>query len=178
MQYLVQWASGSFQVVDGEQLKKDEKEWGRTPPCVYRLIPYSAPEKVQKKPIPAIYVYDTKETPYAMWIVEGRKRMETRSRNVLRNFVGKRVLVIRTRSGHKAEVVGEVTLSLCGWLEARTLDENRNLTMIPKGSKYDIEKGGKWCYWLKDPVKYGFPVPLADYEIITRNMSYAIVNEY
>ena len=127
------------------------------------------------KEIPAIYVHDTKRTPYAMQIVEGLKRIETRTRNVLRQFVGQRVLVIRTRSGHKAEVIGEATISSAVWLGAQTLDENRHLTLIPKGSKFDVSEGGKWCYWLKDPVKYGFPVPLSDYEVITRNMSYAIV---
>ena len=126
-------------------------------------------------PIPAIYVHDTKETPYAMQIVRGDKRIETRTRNVLRKFVGERVLVIRTRSGHKAEVVGEVTITCAGWLEARTLDENRHLTLIPEGSKFDCTKGGKWCYWLKNPTDYAVPVPLSEYEIVTRNMSYAIV---
>ena len=125
--------------------------------------------------IGAIYVHDTNETPYAMQIVKGEKRIETRTRNVLRKFVGERVLVIRTRSSHKAEVVGEVTISCAGWLEARTLDENRNLTLIPKGSKFDCHNGGKWCYWLKNPTEYEKPIPLSDLEIITRNMSYAIV---
>ena len=126
-------------------------------------------------PMPAIYVHDTKETPYAMQIVKGEKRIETRTRNVLRKFVGERVLVIRTRSSHKAEVVGEVTISCAGWLEARTLDENRQLTLIPKGSKFDCHNGGKWCYWLKNPTEYEKPTPLSDFEIITRNMSYAIL---
>ena len=33
------------------------------------------------KETPAIYVHDTKETPYAMQIVEGLKRIETRTMN-------------------------------------------------------------------------------------------------
>lgn len=126
-------------------------------------------------PMPAIYVHDTKGTPYALQIVKGEKPIETRTRNVLKRFVGERVLVIRTRAGHKAEVIGEVTISCAGWLDAYALDEQRNLTLIPKGSKFDCKKGGKWCYWLKNPTEYDKPVPLSDYEIITRNMSYAIV---
>ena len=127
--------------------------------------------------IGAIYVHDTKETPYAMQIVLGDKRIETRTRNVLRRFVGERVLVIRTRSGHKAEVVGEVTISSGGWLEARTLDENRHLTLIPEGSKFDCKSGGKWGYWLTSPIQYAVPVPLSEYTVITRNMSYAIIQK-
>lgn len=125
--------------------------------------------------MPAIYVHDTKETPYALQIVKGEKPIETRSRNVLKRFVGERVLVIRTRAGHKAEVIGAVTISCSGWLDAYALDEQRNLTLIPKGSKYDCKQGGKWCYWLKNPTEYEKPCPLSDYEIITRTMSYAIL---
>lgn len=126
-------------------------------------------------PMPAIYVHDTKETPYAMQIVKGKKRIETRTRNVLKRFVGERVLVIRTRSGHKAEVVGEVTISCGGWLDAYALDDNRFFTLIPKGSKYDCTGDGKWCYWLTNATEYEKPIPLSEYEVITRTMSYAIV---
>ena len=125
--------------------------------------------------MPAIYVHDTNETPYALQIVKGEKLIETRTRNVLKRFVGERVFVIRTRSGHKAEVIGEVTISCSGWLDAYALDEQRNLTRIPKGSKFDCTGGGKWCYWLTSPTEYIKPYPLSDFEIVTRNMSYAIL---
>ena len=39
-------------------------------------------------PMPAIYVHETKQTPYASWIVRGDKVIETRTRNVLKKFVG------------------------------------------------------------------------------------------
>lgn len=125
--------------------------------------------------MPAIYVHDTKETPYAMQIVKGEKQIETRTRNVLKRFVGERVLVIRTRSSHKAEIVGEVTICHATWLDSGWLDENRHLTLIPKGSKFDCAKMGKWCYWLKNPTEYEKPIPMTDYAVITRNMSYAIL---
>ena len=123
----------------------------------------------------AIYVHDTKETPYAMQIVRGEKPVETRTRNVLKRFVGERVLVIRTRSGHPADVVGEATIMNSRFYTAAELDAMRNLTMIPKGSKYDCTGGGKWCYWLADAVRYAEPVPLSKYEIVSRTMSYAIL---
>ena len=126
-------------------------------------------------PIPAMYVHDTKETPYAMQIVNGEKPIETRTRNVLKRFVGKRVLVIRTRSGHPADVVGEVTMVNAGFYTSAWLNEIRNLTRIPEGSKFDCTGGGKWCYGLADAVQYAEPIPLADYEIVTRTMSYAIL---
>ena len=127
------------------------------------------------KPTPAMYVHDTKETPYAMQIVQNLKPIETRTRNVLKRFVGERVLVIRTRSGHPADVVGEATMVNARFYTAAELDAMRNLTRIPEGSKYDCAGGGKWCYWLADAVQYDEPIPLSDYEIITRTMSYAIL---
>lgn len=127
------------------------------------------------KATPAMYVHDTKETPYALQIVQGIKPIETRTRNVLKRFVGERVLVIRTRSGHPADVVGEVTMVNARFYTAAELDAMRNLTRIPEGSKYDCTGGGKWCYWLADAVQYDEPIPLADYQIITRTMSYAIL---
>ena len=126
--------------------------------------------------IGAIYVHDTKETPYAMQIIMGDKRIETRTRNVLRRFVGERVLVIRTRSGHKAEVIGSVYLDHCRFLTATEMDAARDRTLIPKGSQFDCQNGkGKYCYYLTDPVEFSEPKPLTDYAVITRNMSYAIL---
>lgn len=125
--------------------------------------------------MPAIYVHDTKETPYALWIVKGEKPIETRSRNVLGKFVGERILIIRTRSGHPAEVIGEASMINSRFYTNAELDAMRNLTLIPKGSKYDCTGKGKWCYWLANVTEYEKPIPLTDYEIITRNMSYAIL---
>ena len=42
MQYLVQLASGSFQILTGEQLLKELE----SPPRIYRLIPDSDPERL------------------------------------------------------------------------------------------------------------------------------------
>lgn len=126
-------------------------------------------------PMPAIYVHDTKETPYALWIVKGEKPIETRSRNVLGKFVGERILVIRTRSGHPAEVIGEASMINSRFYTNAELDAMRNLTLIPKGSKYDCTGKGKWCYWLANVTEYEKPIPLTEYEVITRNMSYAIL---
>lgn len=128
-------------------------------------------------PMPAIYVHDTKQTPYAWWIVHGNKVIETRTRNVLKRFTGKRVLVIRTQSGHKAEVIGEVTIVNAKFYCNEELESMRQLTMIPKGDRYDCTGKGKWCYWLANATEYEKPIPLSDYEIITRNMSYAIVKK-
>ena len=45
-QYLVQWASGAFQIVTAEQLRKDLDEYETAPPRIYRLIPDKPPERL------------------------------------------------------------------------------------------------------------------------------------
>ena len=48
-QYLMEWANGTFQVMTGEQLKKDLDEWSinwrKAPRPLYRLIPGQAPKR-------------------------------------------------------------------------------------------------------------------------------------
>lgn len=46
IQYLVQWASGAFQIVTAEQLKKDLDDYETAPPRIYRLIPDNPPERL------------------------------------------------------------------------------------------------------------------------------------
>ena len=45
-QYLIQWASGAFQIVTAEQLKKDLDEYQKAPPRIYRLIPNQDPKRL------------------------------------------------------------------------------------------------------------------------------------
>ena len=44
-QYLVQWASGTFQILTGEQLKQDLETYNKTPPFIYRLVSNRPPER-------------------------------------------------------------------------------------------------------------------------------------
>ena len=127
------------------------------------------------KIIGAMYVHDTKATPYAEAIVKGLKPIETRTRNVLERFVKSRVLVIRTRSGHKAEVIGSAVIDKVRFHTPKEMEELRDKTLIPPGSKFDCHGKGKWCYYLTDPVEFDKPIPLTDYKVITRNMSSATI---
>ena len=129
--------------------------------------------------MPGIYVHDTVDTPYAEWIMCGAKTIETRTRDVLGKFVGKRVLVIRTGRGPnwgpKAEVIGSVYIRAKEFLDADQLNERRGETLIPSGSKYDCHGKGKWCYYLSDPMAI-VPIPLEKLTVIKRNMSYATIS--
>ncbi len=99
---------------------------------------------------------------YADAIVEGFKTVETRNRNMLSACVGERVCIISTRSGKKPVVIGSVVITHAFPMTRAWLEENRKQTLIPKGSKYDNNGEGKWCYFLADPVRFGihsYPLP-------------------
>lgn len=123
----------------------------------------------------AIYVHQTRAIPYADAIVKGYKTIETRTRNTLKRFVGQRVLIIRTVSGRWPEVVGSVRIVSGTHRSQAWLEEQRNQTLIPPGSKYDSGVQGKWCYGLADPIRYAVPVPLSNFRITHRNRTFVEV---
>lgn len=98
---------------------------------------------------------------YAKAIVEGYKKIETRTKNVLWKLEGERVAVIRTQKGKKSEVIGTVYVigkSLVNW---ELFQKMFNSHCVPTGSRYDCKKGGsKWCYYLANPIPCDpYPVP-------------------
>ena len=124
----------------------------------------------------AIYIHDTKAEPFTDWILDGKKTIETRTRNVLYNMLGNRVLIIRTRSGHDAEIVGSVFINDYGFYTKEQLDEMRDKTCIAPESRFNECKAGKWCYFLKNPHRYEKPTLLKELTVYKRTMSFAQVN--
>ena len=108
-----------------------------------------------------IFVNEDGGVPYAHAIVEGRKPIETRSRNMLRQLLGDRVAIVCTRRAKSPTIVGYATISTAIYYSAEKLDEMRDLTLIPEGSKYDCKIGSKWCYFMEDPETCD-PYPLPD----------------
>jgi hypothetical protein len=123
-----------------------------------------------------IYVHDTSGTPYAEAIVGGYKTIETRNRNVLGQFIGQRVAVVRTKAGHKAEIIGTVRIVNGRFLTESELDAMRNQTCIPPGSKFDCHGRGKWGYRLAHPEPCE-PQLLSDHKIVHRTMSWVEYEE-
>lgn len=98
--------------------------------------------------------------PYAECIVAGAKTIETRNRNMLRQLVGERVAVVRTKRGKNPTIVGDVLILSGMFLTEREMEEVRDKTLIPPGSKYDCHGRGKWCYFLGDARKCEpYPLP-------------------
>ena len=124
----------------------------------------------------AIYIHDTKAEPFTEWILDGKKTIETRTRNVLHNMLGDRVLIIRTRSGHDAVIVGSVFINDYGFYTKEQLDEMRDKTCIAPESRFNECKVGKWCYFLKNPHRHLEPVPLKELMVYKRTVSFAEVD--
>lgn len=119
-----------------------------------------------------IYVHQTKGIPYADAIVGGYKTIETRNRNTLGRFVGQRVFIIRTMDGRKPVVVGSVWIISGCFRKADWLEDHRNETCIPPGSRFDCHGKGKWVYRLSEPMKYEWPLPLNDFNIAQRTRTF------
>lgn len=105
-----------------------------------------------------IYV-NSKKVPYARLIIDGKKIYETRTRNVLRSLIGRRIAIVETGKGSPA-IIGFVTIDGADYFEHEAFERIRSLTCIPAGGAYDDLGKGKWCYKLSDPVKLDRPIPL------------------
>ena len=107
-----------------------------------------------------VFVNEDGGIHYAEAIVRGYKKIETRNRNMLKDLVGKRVAIVRTRKGKSPTVVGYVDITNARHLNGKWLNENRHLTLIPPGSKYDTNGWAKWCYYMENPETCEpFPLP-------------------
>ena len=124
--------------------------------------------------MPGIYVHETKAEPYATQIIRGKKTVETRGRDMLKRFVGKRVLVIRTRANKPAEIIGSVDITGKGYWNAQQLDKHRDITCIPEGSKFDTGES-RWAYKLENPIGLG-PIPLNELTVLHKSRSAVFVS--
>ena len=118
-----------------------------------------------------IFVNENGCIPYAQAIAHGAKAIETRGRNMLKALIGERVAVIRTRRGRAPHIVGYVTIERAERESAEWLDKHRDLTLIPPKSEYDVQTGGKWCYFLRD-AETCVPYPLPT-DAVRHGRSYA-----
>jgi hypothetical protein len=106
---------------------------------------------------------NSKDVPYARWIVDGKKRIETRTRRMLHKLIGETVGIIET-GNENPKIIGWVTIGR-GYFCDRKMWENgeRDLACVPVGSKFDLDRkwqDGKWCYELRSPIKMAQPYPL------------------
>lgn len=107
-----------------------------------------------------IYVQSTRAIDYALALVSGYKRMESRTRDVFKSIdLSEEVAVIRTGRG-VPQIVGYITMERGFHV---TPDEFRQLWQehcVPAGSKYDTDERGKWLYRVTSCRKLDQPMPL------------------
>lgn len=106
-----------------------------------------------------IFINDSGLVKYARKIAIGEKPIETRKRNTLKRVIGKRVKLIETGTG-KPVIIGSAIIKKVEFKSAEWLDNNRKLTLIPAGSRYDISSGGKYCYYMASAKEYKKPIAL------------------
>lgn len=97
--------------------------------------------------------------PYARKIVSGEKIIETRTRNTLRRLIGEHVAIVETGNGC-SKVVGYATIGHPAFLNGELWEQIRDAACILKGSKYDNNGNGKWCYPMmlaKECAQYPLP---------------------
>lgn len=100
--------------------------------------------------VKGIFVRNTRGVKYADALVRGYKACETRNRNTLSSLAGERVAVIRT-GGKETMVIGYITFGLGIKTPYEYFDMQRDMHLVPPGSKYDCKPNGfKWLYFLSD----------------------------
>lgn len=90
--------------------------------------------------------------PFVSWILSGLKLYETRNRDTLRRFVGRRVLLIETGRG-RPTVRGSATIKLCRIVHTRCeWNMLRKKHRVPVGCAYDWtdKTNVKYCYMFDD----------------------------
>ena len=109
---------------------------------------------------------------YSDLIVSGQKKYETRDKDSLRPYIGKRVGIVETGSG-PANLVGYATVGDPIEVGESEFNDSRDLHLVPEGSKFDIKPGqSKFLYEMLEPTKLDQPIDASGTRgIIARNIS-------
>ena len=97
--------------------------------------------------IPVVGI-NSSSAPFMADIGAGRKRIETRNRNMLGGIVGRRVILAETKQGGYLAMYSVVIRSARPVTSREEWDRLRPLHMVPEGSKYDWKPYTrvKWVY--------------------------------
>ena len=99
--------------------------------------------------IPVVGI-NSSSAPFMTDIGDLLKRLETRSRNMLRSLVGQRVILAETRQGGYLAMYTAVIRSARPVRSAAEWEGLRPLHRVPVGSQYDWQPGDRvrWVYEL------------------------------
>ena len=140
-----------------------------------RRFPDESPVAFSRAPIEAemgINVRTDGDTNYAELIVSGQKKYETRDKDSLRPYVGKRIGIVETGSG-PAKLVGYATVGDPIEVGEAEFADSRDQHLVPEGSKFDIKPGqSKFLYEMIDPEQLAQPIDASGTKgIVARNIS-------
>ena len=122
----------------------------------------------------AFFIHDTAKEPYTELIFSKAKTLETRNIDTLGKLVGHFCLIIRTRSGHKPELVGSCVITRKQYIASWEWEAYRDETCVPVGSSYEPKPGsGKWAYTIEQATPFDAPRPLDDFRVIRHGRSIA-----
>lgn len=102
--------------------------------------------------IPVVFI-NCRKSPFLRWILSGGKKYETRTRNTLERFIGKRVLLAETGNG---KPMVRCLATITDVIEIRSMDEwdfMQEEHCVPIDSEYYWKPGltsVKWLYKLED----------------------------
>jgi len=101
--------------------------------------------------IPGVFI-NCSAFPFIDWILSGRKRYETRTRDTLRSVVGRRILLIETGHGRRIVRGSAVVAPPVVVRSRRQWADLRRMHAISSGSPYDWKPDTKvkYCYPLVD----------------------------
>lgn len=111
--------------------------------------------------IPVVFINCT-VVPFLAGIISGRKTFETRTRDMLRSLVGRRVYLAETGRGRPVVRCSAVLCPALKITDKKTWSGLRSRTRVPRGSQYDWTQKttAKYCYNLLDVQPCSpFPVP-------------------
>lgn len=101
-----------------------------------------------------IFVNERGAGRYATWLANGSKTIETRSRDMLRKLVGKRVAIVKTHRNTVPfcgpVVIGYVTITREWFCPAADFQQYFRQHLVQPGTAYDASGRGKWFYFCAD----------------------------
>jgi len=102
--------------------------------------------------------------PFISWIISGRKLYETRNKNTLKRFIGKRVYLAETGKGKAPVIRCSVVITELKTITTKTeYNTMRKAAMIKKGSCFDWNaKTLKKCFYKLENIQACKPFPMPE----------------
>ena len=138
-----------------------------------RMADFSRRPAVTTEPVEmGVNVRTDGDINYADLIVSGQKKYESRDKDSLRPYVGKRIGIVETGSG-PAKLVGYATVGEPIEVGEAEFDDSRDQHLVPEGSKFDIKSGqSKFLYEMINPEQLAQPIDASGTKgIVARNIS-------